>query len=84
VWACACVRVDVCGYACAARVCLALTHSMRAIPQGNAPPLLVGSRPAWVVDVRCSAVAVSRAGPSMMPGGTAEAYKYIEPIVTKV
>ncbi|WIA12413.1 hypothetical protein OEZ85_012454 [Tetradesmus obliquus] len=26
----------------------------------------------------------ARRGPSMMPGGTAEAYKYIEPIVTKV
>jgi 6-phosphogluconate dehydrogenase len=24
------------------------------------------------------------AGPSLMPGGSAEAYKYIEPIVTKV
>jgi hypothetical protein len=27
---------------------------------------------------------VFTAGPSMMPGGTPEAYKYIEPIVTKV
>lgn len=32
----------------------------------------------------CSVCVLLPPGPSMMPGGTPEAYKYIEPIVQKV
>ena len=48
------------------------------------PVLTVGLVPAFPPPLICALGAPSAAGPAMMPGGDAEAYAFLQPIVEKV